>query len=524
MTDHRWHRAVASGLVALSLGFATGGIAGRPPAAVVWTDAAPTTLHPLYAWTPADRRVQALLYESLFEPDGQGGWRSDLIESVTTDGAEARLVLESEPRWSDGVRVSGSDVCATVTRLLDTTRASPLTAAARARLDGCTPDPLDPRKVVVTLRSPSVDARTALAVPLLPAHHEPALSATHRTTLDEVVGTGPFAVASTRTGLTLQARAPGLAVRSLEWRVAERPEINTRAFLAGEGDGVLDVPPAMLDACRAGDAVVHVDPQHVVWSLALNTHLAPLDDPRVREALDLLIDRTRLRDRWVGSVPAGATHPWTPTSGPFPPSWDASNSAISQVLRDESQARALLEAAGLERREDGRWLHAGAPWTLQLVVPEGQGIDASSAVTAIEDQLPGIALDVAVVGGSQWWFSVLAGGHIASTHLALVPRHLAIDPDPGAWFHTRTATGGWHNVFDWSSAEADRLVAEWRSGDPVGGGRRLHALLADERPHLFLLAVEGRTAWRPTWQPVLASPGDLFGRFSEWGLREWGLR
>jgi YVTN family beta-propeller protein len=141
-----------------------------------------------------------------------------------------------------------------------------------------------------------------------------------------VPGTGPYRIAS--------VSAKGVRfVRNRffhEWSHAAQPAGNPDAIViryspshaatvasivAGKADWSYDlIPPAELRKLELHDpALVHSNPSPYVEFIPLNTHLPPFNDVRVRQALNLALDRRRIEEMYGGATVA------TPTCQPITP-------------------------------------------------------------------------------------------------------------------------------------------------------------------------------------------------------------
>ena len=141
-----------------------------------------------------------------------------------------------------------------------------------------------------------------------------------------VAGTGPYRFARTsRTGLRLErnqyfhewshAAQPDGNPDVIEWRF---PQTHTREVAdidAGRADWTLDfIPIAQLrEIQRLHPARLHVNPAFIVEFVPLNPHLAPFDSTKVRQALNLAIDRREIGRLYGGSISG------TPLCQPLPP-------------------------------------------------------------------------------------------------------------------------------------------------------------------------------------------------------------
>jgi len=168
--------------------------------------------------------------------------------------------------------------------------------------------------------------------------------------------------------------------------------------------------------------------------------------------------------------------------------------------RDPEAAAAALTAAGLERGPDG-WSWGGHPWRLRVATPVGIGPDPERLRITLEQQL-GVDIEVVPLSAVQWWLSLLGGGHVEATDLALMP---VSTRDLYAVFHSRTATAGWANPFDWRDVEIDGWLDAIAQGSATDAAQLMHGRMADLHPALFLWDIEGRAGWRG--EPVIEQPG-----------------
>ncbi len=492
-----------------------------PDAAVVYLPEAPTTLDPLFAWSPVDQLVHSLVHERLFHPPppARGGepW-SRLVAGWDQQGTEARLTLGRGHHWHDGHPVDAGDVCFTVDALVHPRTNAPSGPRARATLASCRVDPTDPLTAVLTLWG-SHDARPALSVPIVPQHAyaSPAVTGDPRVQA-QPIGAGPYRfVGRSEAGLHLTAAWPGLPLHDLVLAPIGDPYVDALALIRSDAAATAWVPPLALPALRAAaDIGLHPWDRLVAWSIALDTSAPPLDDGRVRQALDLLLDRQALRRRLAGGDdPSRDEQPWPFVTGPFAYGSPRASQGIDSPLRDVARARALLEQAGLTLDRHGQWqLPDGTPFALHLTVPTHHGVGPDGLASHLGWE--GIDLTITAAGREEWVAGVWAGGHRGHADAVLLPRALHPDDDPSPWLHSRTEREGWANVFDFSDPEIDRLLALAREPGGDAAARQLHGRVADLRPHLFLFEERAWTAWRGPWRTWVPAPYDGWSRIDQW--------
>ncbi len=159
------------------------------------------------------------------------------------------------------------------------------------------------------------------------------------------VGTGPYKFVSWQSDveivLTRNDRwwggAP--AVKDIVYRKIPDAGTRTQALKSGAVDVIDNIDLATLPQLEA-DAKIKVVRQpgmHVAY-LAMQTQRKPFDDPRVREAVALALDKRRIvQAAWEGHAQPAVT--------PVPPNLMAPPPGLKDRERDLTKARALLDAA-----------------------------------------------------------------------------------------------------------------------------------------------------------------------------------
>src|SRR5205823_1770211 len=146
-------------------------------------------------------------------------------------------------------------------------------------------------------------------------------------------------------------------IRELVVAVVDEPTTKFAGLASGDLD-FAGIAPTMA-ALANRDPMITVLDYPVLFSngLVLNVHRAPFDDRRVRQAIDLAIDRTRI-------VEAALAGYGTPALSPVPPE---NPLALRQSgVRDPARADSLLDAAGWRRGPNG-WRARERPLEVELL-------------------------------------------------------------------------------------------------------------------------------------------------------------
>jgi len=259
------------------------------------------------------------------------------------------------------------------------------------------------------------------------------------------IGTGPFMlteiVPDTFTLLTAnpdyyRPGEPGVA--SLKYNVV--PEASTRSagLRTGAYHLVPDVDPATAQTLGSVPGVTLLGIQDLAYTLVgVNVTRPPFDDPLVRRALNLAIDR----DEIVEAVYFGDAVPGGPLS-PGLVDWALPVSEYNCYVSDPAAARALLAQAGYPDGLDFEIVTLG---TLRVVVDAAQVMQAQLADAGFR-----ASVSVEELGSFvQRWrngdfdtFASLNGGNI----------------DPDGYLDRTFRTGGSTNVFKYSNPAVDTLL------------------------------------------------------------------
>ena len=277
------------------------------------------------------------LYDRLYEFDPDYKLVPGLAESVKAEGGGRAWVfrLREGVRFHDGRPLTTEDVVATFRRI--TNPKDPKTGASGlARLKRTVA--VDERTVRFELKEPDaslVDSIAQNSMGIVPADYDPA----------KPVGTGPFTLGSFEPGqVTVLKRNPDYwteppFVDEVHLLNFNDQDALVNALLSTQVDVVGQLPLALVD-------VINMDPRlHTVLSetgnwlpFTMRVDAAPFDDPRVRQAFRLVVDREQM----VEQVFSGHGTVGNDMYSPF----DPGTPRLQQRTRDIAKAKKLLAEAG----------------------------------------------------------------------------------------------------------------------------------------------------------------------------------
>jgi len=166
--------------------------------------------------------------------------------------------------------------------------------------------------------------------------------------------------------------------------VVDEPTTKFAGLVAGDLD-VAGIAPTMASLVSEDPSLRVVDyPVLFTTAIVFNARRAPLENPLVRRALSLALDRERI----VAAAIAGYG---TPALGPVPPGHTFAASGTARHAPGESDS--LLDAAGWARGADGRRRRGGVPLELTLLTV-GSGDNAVEQLVQADFAARGVRLEI----------------------------------------------------------------------------------------------------------------------------------
>lgn len=312
------------------------------------------------------------------------------------------------------------------------------------------------------------------------------------------VGSGPYRLESREPGRSFvltanpHYRGPAPQIETIRFVVAPDDERRVSMLLRGEVDLIDQVPPRLVEQLEGRPGIeVHSGPGLRVLFLAMRTDAPPFSDPRLREAVDLAIDRKELIERTL----AGRAQP---ASQLVPPAIVGYEPEVAVTRVDRDRARRLLAEAGyaegLSVRLDG---------------PNNRYVGDAAILSEVGRQLAQVGIRVAVdARDKSEYFERLNSGESAFHLLGWACKTGEAGDALDALLHTPTAGRmGVENTTGFSNPELDALIDEANATGSLARRaellKRAMRLVTEHRPLLPLLvqtealAASRRLAWEP---------------------------
>jgi peptide/nickel transport system substrate-binding protein len=348
--------------------------------------------------------------------------------------------LHPDVTFHNGRKCTADDVVFTYRRLQDKTVASVMRAFLSVVSDI---EAVDPLTVRFTLSMPYAD------LPAVTSGFQAMILC--ETTLDTLttrpIGTGPFRFVEYRPGdRMLLERNPdyfNAGVPKVDSIVLQVMPENTTAVAAlesGSVDVVYNLPPEQVERLSHNPAVRVAETASGNWfGIIMHNQMKPFDDPRVRQAIIKLVDKSSFTD--IATFGHG-----TPTVSPIPPTHPYFRKDLL-VAADIAGAKRLLAEAGL-----------GDGLTLEMYIP-GSSPPLERLATAFRDTAKQVGITVQLrIAPQDKFFAEMEGKVMFNAD------YFSGRPTPDlmlyAWYHS---SGSWNNtLWHYSNSEVDRLLDEAR--------------------------------------------------------------
>jgi len=318
------------------------------------------TLDPALSYDSRSWTYQLHLFETLVTYDDASRIVPLLAErwTVSDDLRHYRFELQPGVVFSDGSPVTAADAAGSIERVIDPKTRSQGAEyyrgirGAAAYADGSAPhvaglQALDATTLVIELDEPDplfLDKMALLFASVLPIEYARRLGDDFT---DQPIGSGPFVLREWRRGERL------VLARNPRYRRTDRPfldgiveyagvnsELAWLKFLSDEidlsGIPTADFPSVIRNPDATGTLVR--GPTLVTNYIGLNCQMPPLDDRRVRQALNYAVDKDDIVEL--------LNHRAVPAKGIVPPDMPGYTAEVAGYPHDPAKARALLQEAG----------------------------------------------------------------------------------------------------------------------------------------------------------------------------------
>lgn len=330
----------------------------------------PATLDPQLATGVTEHNILIALFEGLMKPNPKTLEPEPAVAEsyeVSQDGTVYTFKIRPEARWSNGDPVTAHDFVFSYKRILSPElggqyayilfpikNARPFNESTLTDFADVGVKALDDATLEITL-----EAATPYFLSVLmhfaysPVHPETILAyggpgdrASKWTRPGNMVSNGPFVLESwSMNDVLIVSKSPtywdaeNVTLNAIHFLPYDNLNTEERAFRAGQVHITSSIPLSKIPVYQAAnDGVLRINPYLGIYYYLLNNTRKPLDDPRVRRALSLALDRKSITTQILRGGQLPAYHFTPPNTGGYTTRY--------KVGQDVDEARALLAEAG----------------------------------------------------------------------------------------------------------------------------------------------------------------------------------
>lgn len=446
------------------------------------TSSNPARLNPLIATDSASSAIAGHLFNALVKYDESGqkviGDLAHSYRFITPTVIEFKL--RHGVKWHDGKLFTAHDVVFTYDLIRSPQTVTPYATDFRVVKEV---KALDDYTVRVIYTKPYFKALEIWMMGIVPKHRlkdeKEIMSSSFNT---HPIGTGPYVLKKLEFSkqIVLEANPTYFEHRpkidKIVFHVIADPM--TRFLMLKNGEIDIDgLEPMQYERQLKADfhkkfATVEL-PSHSYTYLGFNLRLKKFQDPRVREALSLAINRQELIDILFLNHGKVCTGPFLPGSKGF-------NSRVKAPQQNLARARILLKSAGYDVKH---------PLSFEIATSNSNAIRPYAAEIMQQQLLQvGVKVSLRVMEWQAFLNTVVMPKKFETV---LLGWGLSLTPDPYMIWHSEGDVPGGFNMIGYHSKITDKLIEEMEdSTEPEKTAalqRRIFAQIVSDNPYLFLI-------------------------------------
>ena len=318
------------------------------------------------------------------------------------------------------------------------------------------------------------------------------------------VGTGPYKLAEYKSGEYVLSEANAdywgekAPTKSLKWIWTQEAAVMNMAVQTGDADVVVPLPPVFAAPIKANPelTLLQGNPTSVFW-VSLNVKLAPLDDVRVRQALNLATDRAGLVSNLLYGFGLPATSPLSPAVFGY-------DATVEGYGLDVAKAKALLAEAG---HADGITINVAVQEPEANIAEILQGMWAQAGITLNIQRMESGVWTAAAFGTPEEKAAQSVHSVIASWSTGTFDADLQLKP----LYHTDSWSPKSANLGFYSNAELDEILNKAGSSTDDAERKTLYAkaqrIIVQDAAHVLLYYPNDLAAARADVKNLWLQPG-----------------
>jgi len=475
-------------------------------------------LNPVLATDSSSGDINALVFNGLVKYNRDLKLVGDLAESwrVLEGGRKIIFKLRENVRWHDGQPFTAADVEFTYEKLIDPSVKTPYGSdyllIQNLKVTG-------PYTVEVTYKQPFAPALESWSMGMLPKHLFSSGDFNTNPYNRKPVGTGPFKFREwvTDEKIVLDANPDYFEGKPYVSRYIYRiiPDQSVQ-FLEMRRESIdeLGLTP---DEWRAYPEFFRNYnkfryPSFSYVYLGFNLRLPLFADKRFRQAVAFAIKKKDIIDGVLLGMGRSAT-------GPFPPQSWAYDPGVKDTEYNPERSLKLLGELGYAKKDAEGYLEKdGRPLEFTVITNQGNKMrELTAEILQAQLKAVGIKVNIRVIEWSSFIHQFIDK---RSFEAVLLGWSVSRDPDQYSIWNSSQTREGQYNFISYKNSEVDSLLDEGRrtfdQHKREAVYRRLHKIIADDLPYIFLYYPESLPCVHKRFKGVEVAPAGIGWNFYKW--------
>lgn len=359
----------------------------------------PRFVNPVLAISTADKDLESLVFAGLTRKTREGSIVLDLAEdfSVSEDNLVYTFTLDENARFHDNTPVTAKDVVYTIKQIQNSEIKSP----KRVAWEGVEVMDIDDRTVRFELQQPFIGFLENTSVGILPSHIWENIPDSEFAFAPEnirAIGAGRYKITGTTksSGGSVSSYSLKIArqyigqepyIRKLKLRFFEDEDAALKALRSKDIAAVSGLSASVVEDIPK-NSQIYTATLHRMFGLFFNQDTnSALSDPRVRQAIDLALDRQQIIDDALYGF-------GVPITSPLPTTIETNNSERETFERNVDRASSILDQAGWNNTGNGTRVKQGT--RLSITLTTGSIDELERAAESIQRQLADVGIEVTI--------------------------------------------------------------------------------------------------------------------------------
>jgi len=479
------------------------------------TSSNPSRINPILATDSASSEIAGHIFNGLLKYDKDAKEIiGDLAEKFYfEDNVTLIFELKRDVKWQDGKPFGAKDVLFTYELINAPQVVSPYTSTFRMVTSV---EVINEHKLKVTYKEPYFKALELWMSGILPEHllkDETNIMSSKFNT--KPVGTGPYKLTKLEFSKNIELRANAAyfehkpKIEKIIYHVI--PDANTRFLMLK----TKKVDVGSLEAMQIerqikpsffNDYQVIEEIAHTYTYLGFNLRRTKFQDPRVREALSLAIDREELVD--ILFMGHGQV-----CTGPFLPGGPSFNQSVNAPKPNVQKAIALLKEAGYDKYN---------PFTFEIATSNSSSIRPYAA-QILQHQLAkvGVVVKLRVM---EWQAFLNMVVFPREFDTVLLGWSLSLTPDPYLLWHSDSDRPGGFNFVGYQNKKVDALIETMQGTterEALGKiQQEIFKNVVADNPYLFLFIPNAIQVVNKDITPIEPTLNGIWHNYIEWEIKD----